>query len=85
MVRPIYSEVCGKCGLKYADLKTGYTFREVWELLWVNSENPADWKYKRRGSVLRLWHSLKVEMWEEHLANCKKEVVISNSLEKVDY
>lgn len=36
-------------------------------MLWVGSDNPRDWKYKRRRSVLGLWWQLKQQMYGEYL------------------
>jgi hypothetical protein len=34
-------------------------------MLWVESEDPADWKRKSRGCVLGLMHSMKMSMYQE--------------------
>jgi hypothetical protein len=62
--------VCGVCGWTYAELRTGHTYREVRAMLWVNSPDPADWRYKRRGTVLGLWRSIKLTLWQQHLTEC---------------
>ena len=49
------------------DFRTGLSFREVRQMLWVNSDDPRDWRYKRRGTVLGLWHELKQQMWAQYL------------------
>ena len=59
------------CGMTYDAFRTGLTFREVWQMLWVNSEDSSEWKYKRRHTVLGLWHQIKKQMWAEHLEYCK--------------
>jgi len=56
--------------LDYNDFKTGYKYADVWLLLWSGSEDPATWKYKRRSTVLGLWHQLKMEMWNYHTEMC---------------
>lgn len=68
----------------YNSFRTGYTFFDIYQMLWVNSDDPKDWpkasasakdgiKKKRtagrRHSVLGFWRQLKLEMWE----NMKKE------------
>jgi len=30
-----------------------------------NSDDPKDWRYKRRRTVLGFWHQLKRDMYEE--------------------
>jgi hypothetical protein len=62
---------CGACGICYEDFKTGFTYADVYAMLWSGSEDPSTWKYKRRRTVLGLWHSLKSQMWEAHLAACE--------------
>ncbi len=54
-------------------MRTGYTFAEVKDMLWVGSEDPADWRYKRRNTVLGHWRSLKLAMWEIHLGECEQQ------------
>ncbi len=53
--------------LTYDEFRTGLTFREVRRMLWVHSDDPRDWKYKRRHTVLGLWHSIKRGLWERYL------------------
>jgi len=65
--------VCEKCGLKYKDMTTGLTFKDVKQMMFDNSPDPADWKYKRRHTVLGYWHELKLQLWEEHVRTCKGE------------
>lgn len=36
-------------------------------MLWSPSDNPKDWRYKRRRTVLGFWHQLKKEMYEQYL------------------
>lgn len=64
---------CPWCGLAYRELRTGLTFKEVFAMLWSGSNDPADWRYKRRNTVLGKWHQIKREMWEEHLYVCEKQ------------
>ena len=61
---------CPHCGLSYAEFRTGETFQSIKDSLWVGSDDPADWKYKRKGTVLGRWHQLKKELWVEHVENC---------------
>jgi len=61
---------CPYCGLKYKEVRTGLTYKDVHDLLWSNSAEPCDWKYKRRGTVLGLWHEIKLQLWGEHVHGC---------------
>lgn len=62
--------VCPTCGLTWRKLTTGYTYRDVYELLVDYSEIPSEWRYKRRQTVLGTWHALKLSLWDEHLTAC---------------
>lgn len=53
--------------LTYKEFRTGLTFYEVYQMLWSNSEDSKDWKYKRRGTILGMWRMLKKQMYEEYL------------------
>ena len=63
-------KVCPLCGTRYTDLRTGLMFAEVKQMLWVDSDDTKLWRYRRRHTVLGLWHALKLDMWEEHLDYC---------------
>lgn len=63
------------CGLKYEDMRTGLTFADVRRMMWINSDDSADWVYKRRHGVLGFWHQIKLSMWRDHLAICAAEAV----------
>lgn len=65
---------CPVCGLDYDDFHTGMTFAEVQAEMFVDSDDPADWVYKRRGSVLRRWRKIKEVMWDYHQRSCAGEV-----------
>jgi len=64
---------CPHCALTYQKFRTGYSYQDVFEMLWVPSGDPANWVYKRKGSVLRLFKTIKMEMWATHLKTCGKE------------
>jgi hypothetical protein len=49
----------------YEAFRTGFTYRDVERMLWVDSDNPDDWKRKSRGVVLFLLGKIKREMYEE--------------------
>jgi len=63
---------CPVCGLRYKDFRTRepLTYYEVWLMLWVPGEDSAEWKYKRRNTVLGKWHQIKLEDWRAHIAEC---------------
>lgn len=50
---------------EYDAFRTGLTFGQVRQMLWISDQDPRRWRYKRRGSVLGLWHQIKMEMWRE--------------------
>jgi hypothetical protein len=44
--------------------KTGMSYRDVYSMLWsADASAPETWHYKRRGTVLGMWHRIKLEMW----------------------
>lgn len=49
----------------YDEMRTGFTYRDVQSMLWSADPDPATWKYKRRGTVLGLFHQIKMEQYEE--------------------
>lgn len=49
----------------YDQFRTGLTFSDVRSMLWSNDFDSSTWKYKRRRTVLGIWHSLKLDMWRE--------------------
>jgi hypothetical protein len=51
-------------------------------MFWSGSDDPADWKYKRRHTILGKWHQIKQEMWQQHIENCEKEEEIVDIYEK---
>jgi hypothetical protein len=53
--------------VSYDDFRTGLTFREVRQMLWVNNDDPETWRYKRRRTVLGFWHQLKLQLWAQYL------------------
>lgn len=63
---------CPYCGLVYNDMRTGLTYSCIYSMLWSANEDPSTWRYKRRHTVLGLWHSIKRDQWHEHLHWCEK-------------
>ena len=70
-------EACPHCGLVYESFKTDdgtgrpYKYADIRTLLWVGSSDYSEWKYKRRNTVLGLWHQIKKAQWAEHLYVCE--------------
>lgn len=58
---------CPHCACTYRAFRTGFTYQAVFELLMDYSEDTADWKYKRRGTILGKWHQMKRELWQRHI------------------
>lgn len=54
------------CGLSYGRFRTGLRYHDVFILLMDYSEDPDEWKYKRRGTVLGKWFQIKQQMWLYH-------------------
>jgi hypothetical protein len=50
----------------YGETRTGITYRDVWLMLW----HATEFRYKRRGTVLGLWHEIKKSEWTRHLEGC---------------
>lgn len=46
--------------LTYAEFRTGYTFRDVYHMIYSR-------RFKRRRGVLGYWHELKKRMYAEYL------------------
>lgn len=73
-------EECPHCGVTYEKFKTtnhdtgsSYTYAEIRMLLWVGSDDYSTWKYKRRNTVLGLWHSIKLSQWQQHKYECEMQ------------
>lgn len=63
-------ETCPHCGQTYRALRTGLTFEQVTQSMRVASDDPRDWRYRRRNGVLGRWREIKLNMWGEHLSLC---------------
>lgn len=50
----------------YDKFRTGLTYQQVFDMLKDNSDDSSKWRYKKRGTVLGLWHQLKMEMWARY-------------------
>jgi hypothetical protein len=77
----ILPDNCIHCGEEYDRFRTGYSFSDIKAMLWVDSDNPTDWKHKRRNTVLGFWREIKLGMWKEHLFLCDKN---ESHIEKCD-
>lgn len=53
--------------MTYESFRTGLSYRDVYAMLWSGSDDPRDWRYKGRHTVLGLWHQLKLQLWEQYL------------------
>lgn len=51
------------CLPPYEDFRTGLNFKAVRDLLWSPSDDPTTWRYRRRRTVLGLWHQLKQQLY----------------------
>jgi hypothetical protein len=49
----------------YDSFRTGLKFADVKRWARSESENPKDWRYSRRGTVLGMWHAYKLQLYEE--------------------
>lgn len=76
------NEKCPVCGLTYGNLKTGFTYYDVWLMFWTPSETPTDeWKYKTRGVILGKWHEIKKDYWKRHLEECESQAEYERSFD----
>jgi len=67
------TQTCPTCGLNYRNFRTGLTYQTVYDMLWVGGDDTGQWRYKRRHTVLGLWHQIKCELWEAHVTGCQPE------------
>lgn len=49
----------------YDAFRTGLTYREVRRMLWVHDNDRSRWRHKRRGTVLGLWHEIKLSLYAQ--------------------
>lgn len=53
--------------MTYDEFRTGFTFREIRQMLWSYSDDPKDWhKGVTRRTVLGKWREIKQQMWFEY-------------------
>lgn len=67
-------EVCPHCRLSYNDLRTGFTFNDIVQMLFSYDEDSSTWRYRRRNTILGKWHQIKQEFWKEHIKQCASVV-----------
>jgi hypothetical protein len=65
---------CPTCGMTYGDFRCPLitTYREAFECLMDGSDDPSEWRYKRRRTVLGYWHMCKKQDWEQHKRDCEE-------------
>lgn len=49
----------------YDGFRTGLTYRQVWEMLRDDSDDSTRWRYKRRGTILGMWHQIKLQLYHQ--------------------
>ncbi len=64
---PDGAERCPHCDMAYRRFRTGYTYKDVFELLKIDDDpDPATWSHKGRKRVLWVWCGLKQDLWAYH-------------------
>lgn len=54
--------------IPYDKFTTGYTYREISDMIWYQSDWHAAHHTRRRHTVLGKWREIKLEMYERYLA-----------------
>jgi hypothetical protein len=62
--------ICPVCGISYKKFRTSLTYKDIYSLFWVYSDNASTWHNKRRRTILGRWHAIKLRMWQEHIDCC---------------
>ena len=62
------------CGAEYRAFRTGLTFSDVRQMMRVGSNNPNDWRNKRRHGVLGYWRELKLQLWHMEHGECTQRL-----------
>jgi hypothetical protein len=68
------------CGSKYEDHRTGLSFAEVRRMMFVSSDDPKQWRSKRRHSVLGFWRELKLQSWKYEHGYCVMEELANDQM-----
>ncbi len=63
---------CDGCGITYASLRTGWTFRDARRAMFVHDPDPTTWRHKHRRAVLGFWHEIKLQLWAYHTGQCSE-------------
>ena len=63
--------MCPHCGLVYKRVRTGFSYQDVYKMLWVGNPDSSTWRYKRRNTILGVWHAIKQSIWKEQLLQCE--------------
>jgi len=58
--------------VSYVDFRTGLTFAQVREMLYVHTDDKSQWRQKRRRSVLGFWRELKISMFYSDHGGCER-------------
>lgn len=58
------------CGQTYDEFKTGLTFGDVRQMMYIASENSEEWRQKRRRSILGFWHEIKIQLFHTQHGHC---------------
>lgn len=61
---------CQGCGQTYAEFRSGLTFHDVYQLMLVYSDDPSQWRQKRRHCVLGYWRELKLGLFIDYHRGC---------------
>jgi hypothetical protein len=67
-------EVCPICGQRYKDLKTGLSWNDVYLIARKEHEAGKRGHYSR-GTILGIWFSIKQQMWNNHLEECRLQAL----------
>lgn len=73
-VSDLKNETCPACGITYKEFKTGFSFQDIKDMFWVNSDDCKEWKHKRRNTILGRWHEIKLGLWKGHVEQCLESI-----------
>lgn len=58
------------CGARFDAFRTGLTFADVKQLMYVGEADPTLWRNKSRRAVLGHWHEIKRDLWDQAHGHC---------------
>lgn len=61
---------CLRCGVTYDDFRTGLTFGDVTRMMKTGSDDPKDWRNRRRRGVLGHFREIKISMFYSEHGGC---------------